>query len=140
MRLHHSLGWMFLAFFTALGLPLSAAAQETTGTIIGTVTDDSGAVLPGVTVVLLKHLAPGRRFERVTSDAGAIHRAAPADRDIRDHLHLARLPAACRPWPSALSVNDRIVSRRQDDASAASAKWWKSPARRPCSRPPRCRR
>jgi Carboxypeptidase regulatory-like domain/TonB-dependent Receptor Plug Domain len=69
MRLRHSLGWMFLAFFTVLGLPLSAAAQETTGTIVGTVTDGSGAVLPGVTVVL-RHTGTGQSFERVTSAQG----------------------------------------------------------------------
>ena len=35
-----------------LALPLSAAAQRTTGEIIGTVVDGSGSVLPGVTVTL----------------------------------------------------------------------------------------
>ena len=35
-----------------LALPLSAAAQRTTGEIIGKVIDESGAVLPGVTVTL----------------------------------------------------------------------------------------
>src|SRR6476469_10767762 len=36
----------------SLGLATSAAAQRTTGQIIGKVTDESGAVLPGVTVTL----------------------------------------------------------------------------------------
>jgi len=36
----------------AAALPLAAVAQTTTGTIIGVVTDDSGAVLPGVTVTI----------------------------------------------------------------------------------------
>src|SRR4051794_20749654 len=49
-------------------LPLStaiAAAQETTATVTGTVTDQSGGVLPGV-VVSLKHVATGRTFEGTT--------------------------------------------------------------------------
>lgn len=70
MRLRHSLRWMFLALFTTLSLTASAAAQETTGTIIGTVTDDSGGVLPGVTVVL-RHTGTGQTFERVTSAQGS---------------------------------------------------------------------
>ena len=36
----------------SVGLATSAAAQRTTGEIIGRVTDASGAVLPGVTVTL----------------------------------------------------------------------------------------
>jgi hypothetical protein len=48
---------------------LPAAAQETTATITGTVTDQSGGVLPGVTVGA-KHLPTGRTFEAVTSPEG----------------------------------------------------------------------
>lgn len=40
-------------------LPLSAAAQRTTGDIRGVITDDSGAVLPGVTVTLRGPGVPG---------------------------------------------------------------------------------
>jgi hypothetical protein len=59
-----------LTFILAItALPAAIFAQETTGTIIGTVTDDSGAVLPGVTVVV-KHLGTGQTFERVTSAEG----------------------------------------------------------------------
>lgn len=56
-----------LALSSALVPP--AAAQETTATVIGTVTDESGAVLPGVTVAL-RHVATGRSFESVTSTEG----------------------------------------------------------------------
>ncbi len=47
----------------------ATSAQETTANIIGTVTDQSGAVLPGV-VVSLRHVATGRTFESVTSAEG----------------------------------------------------------------------
>ncbi len=47
----------------------AASSQETTATVIGTVTDQSGAVLPGV-VVSLRHLATGRTFESVSSAEG----------------------------------------------------------------------
>jgi hypothetical protein len=44
-------------------------AQETTGTIIGTVTDASGGVLPGVTITV-RHLGTGQTVERITSAEG----------------------------------------------------------------------
>jgi hypothetical protein len=44
-------------------------AQRTTGTIIGTVTDDTGAVLPGVTVTLKSAAVPGTPTT-VTSETG----------------------------------------------------------------------
>ena len=46
-----------------------ALAQETTATLAGMVTDQSGAVLPGV-VVSLKHLPTGRVTEIVTGTEG----------------------------------------------------------------------
>jgi outer membrane receptor protein involved in Fe transport len=46
-----------------------ASAQRTTGEIIGTVTDNSGAVLPGVTVELTGEHMPGSQSS-VTSDRG----------------------------------------------------------------------
>ena len=42
--------WLFLVLTASLAAP--AAAQRTTGAFVGLVTDESGAVLPGVTVVL----------------------------------------------------------------------------------------
>src|SRR5919202_2847198 len=44
------LGFLILALFA---VPLTARAQATTGTISGTISDESKAVLPGVTVVVL---------------------------------------------------------------------------------------
>lgn len=45
------------------------AAQETTGTIIGAVTDQTGGVLPGTTVQI-KHLQTGRIVEQVANEDG----------------------------------------------------------------------
>ena len=63
--------WRFILCCLSLLVLLAApaTAQETTATITGTVTDQSGAVLPGV-VVSLKHLPTGRLFEGVTSAEG----------------------------------------------------------------------
>jgi hypothetical protein len=51
------------------GLPAVTAAQETTGTIQGLVTDASGAVLPGATVVV-KFVQTGATQEVVTNESG----------------------------------------------------------------------
>ena len=51
------------------GLAAAAAAQETTGTITGTATDQTGAVLPGVTVTV-KHVQTGRSQDVVTNASG----------------------------------------------------------------------
>jgi hypothetical protein len=54
----------------AVGLSGVALAQETTGTIAGIVTDQQGAVLPGVTVVAT-HVPTGRAFQFVSTTTGA---------------------------------------------------------------------
>jgi hypothetical protein len=51
MRLRYLLAVLFLSLL-AIGAAAPAWAQYTTGTITGTVTDSTGAVLPGVTVTL----------------------------------------------------------------------------------------
>lgn len=48
-----------LAVVALLAAPLSGWAQQTTGNLRGTVTDESGAVLPGVTVTLRGRGVPG---------------------------------------------------------------------------------
>ena len=52
-----------------LGLAPEVRAQETTGTILGTVTDSTGAVLPGVTIVV-KNTRTGQTLERVSNEEG----------------------------------------------------------------------
>ncbi len=56
-----------VAVLAALARPL--AAQETTGTILGAVTDQTGAALPGVAVVV-KHVETGRTVELVSNESG----------------------------------------------------------------------
>ena len=65
-----SIGRLFIliALFAFL-VPLSSSAQETTGTITGVVTDESGAVLPGVSVTLT-NLRTGRTYDFVTNERG----------------------------------------------------------------------
>ena len=51
---------VFLCTIVALGaVPWTASAQQTTGSIRGVITDESGAVLPGVTVTLKGSAVPG---------------------------------------------------------------------------------
>src|SRR5215207_584509 len=56
-----------IAFVAALSVPV--AAQETTAVITGLVTDQSGAVLPGATVVV-KRVDTGRTTEVVANEEG----------------------------------------------------------------------
>ena len=49
MTTRHRVGFAFVIFCLSAA---PAPAQDTTGTILGTVTDSSGAVLPGVTVTV----------------------------------------------------------------------------------------
>jgi hypothetical protein len=65
-----SRGWRGLCgllLLTLLAVP--AAAQETTATITGVVTDQSGAVVPGATV-LIKRIDTGRTNEATTNQDG----------------------------------------------------------------------
>ena len=66
---------LVLLAFAFFSLPLSATAQETTGTIQGLVTDQTGAVLPGV-VVSVKHVQTGRTNEFITNDVGRYNAAS----------------------------------------------------------------
>src|SRR5437762_9155224 len=60
------LGFLLLA---VLAVPRPARAQATTGTISGTVTDESKAVLPGATV-RVKNVETGATRTLVTDDRG----------------------------------------------------------------------
>jgi hypothetical protein len=60
---------MFLAMLLVLGIPAGAAAQFETASIVGTVRDNSGAVVGGVTVTIT-HVETGVSSTRRTDDAG----------------------------------------------------------------------
>ena len=66
MRRHAIVGVLCLAVIAA---PRTARAQATTGTISGTVTDESKAILPGVTVVV-RNLETGATRSLVTDERG----------------------------------------------------------------------
>jgi hypothetical protein len=61
---------LMLMMLLVAALGAAAAAQETTGTITGTTSDQTGAVLPGVTVTL-KNTGTGLARTVVTNDAGS---------------------------------------------------------------------
>ena len=58
-----------LVLLVLLGVAAPALAQRTTGEIVGTVTDESGAILPGVTVTIRGSGVPGAPTV-VTSETG----------------------------------------------------------------------
>src|SRR5213596_3620215 len=66
LHIRPMLGFLLLAL---LAVPLDARAQATTGTISGTVTDESKAVLPGVTVVV-RNTETGATRPLVTDERG----------------------------------------------------------------------
>ncbi len=84
-----------------------AAAQETTGTIIGAVTDESGGALPGVTITL-KHLGTGQTFDRVTSGEGLYTAPLLPIGDYEITFALSGFQSRVVRGVS-LRVNDRIV-------------------------------
>ena len=75
MTTRHVVGFAFVIFCLSVAL---ARAQDTTGTILGTVTDASGAVLPGVTVTV-KNIDTSQA-RTVVSDERAATVCAPAAR------------------------------------------------------------
>jgi outer membrane receptor protein involved in Fe transport len=58
-----------LALLLVLSVSVPAAAQSAGGLIIGTVTDSSGALIPGVSVTIT-HTETGRTYEVMTNDRG----------------------------------------------------------------------
>jgi len=90
-----------------IGASAITAGQETTGTIVGRVSDETGRALPAVAVVLT-HEATGHTHERVTSGAGLY--TAPllpiGDYDVTFSL-LGFQPATIKGV--RVSVNDRLV-------------------------------
>ena len=66
LHIRAMVGFVLLAL---LAVPLTARAQATTGTISGTVTDESKAVLPGVTIVV-RNTETGATRTLVTDERG----------------------------------------------------------------------
>ena len=133
--------WCFtLCCLLLFALPFATAtatAQETTATVTGTVTDQSGAVLPGVTVSL-KHVATGRVSEGVTgAEGGYLISAAPIGTYEATFTLQGFQPRTCAA--SLLNVNDRVQVDAYARRPAACPKWSRSPAARWCRRRRRCR-
>src|SRR5438093_6714626 len=61
--------WLMMLLVAVLAAPEHAAAQTVTGTIQGTATDSSGAVLPGVTITV-RHVDTGQERTVVTNSTG----------------------------------------------------------------------
>jgi Carboxypeptidase regulatory-like domain len=61
--------WVLLATFVVLGCANQAFAQDVTATITGTVSDPSGAAIPGATVTA-KSVERGTTFKDLSNDAG----------------------------------------------------------------------
>ncbi len=98
MRISRRLFYAFaLALFTAAFLPVTAHAQNIFGTIVGTVSDPSGAVLPGASVTVT-NLGTGAK-RTVTTDGQGSYSILSLTRgtyriDIDDHgfKHFSRSP------------------------------------------------
>ena len=89
--------WMARLALSILGLTAvwPVMAQETTATITGVVTDDTGGALPGVSVTV-KETRYGARV-RVRDDRDReLHRDAAARRRLRGHVQPFRLSSRRR--------------------------------------------
>ncbi|MEZ5284034.1 MAG: hypothetical protein R2712_04330 [Vicinamibacterales bacterium] len=87
-----------------LAVLLAASAQRTTGDIRGVITDESGAVLPGVTVTPRGAAIPGARTS-VSNETGTARFPGPAAGQLRGDGGAVRLrppaPSATCRWRSA---------------------------------------
>ena len=98
MRWLSVVGGLLLAC-AVIALPAIGYAQE--AVITGTVTDSTGAVLPGVMIVAV-HQATGNRFAAVTDERGAYPVAARAG-IYHITAELAGFKAVTRDGPSCWS-------------------------------------
>jgi len=114
-------------FLAAFLLPFSAAAQ-TTGKIVGTVTDESGALLDGVQLELAGPKLQGRRSTS-TSESGrsrprrARHRSATFRRPTSDS-------SSSRRSPPRESAADAAAATIAPTARWPGARWPSSSPRR----------
>ncbi|MEI6669062.1 MAG: carboxypeptidase-like regulatory domain-containing protein [Acidobacteriota bacterium] len=97
-------GLAVVALVLALAVP--AFAQETTATITGVVTDATGAVLPGVSIVA-KHVPTGRTFDVVSTSTGAYNATLLPIGAYEVTFNLAGFQSLTIKG-IVLSVNDRI--------------------------------
>src|SRR5688500_18125363 len=95
-----------IVFASLLGGPvLTAIAQETTGTILGTLVDQTGAVIPGVKIVITG-VDTGRIREVVTNNAGQYSASLPIG-----NYQISFLLPNFQPFTArgiSLHVNDRL--------------------------------
>src|SRR3954468_18353676 len=95
-----------LMMLLAATFHVAMAAQETTGTITGVVTDQTGAVLPGVTVTV-KNADTGLTRIVVTNETGTYSASLLPIGTYDVGFELAGFNADKRPG-LALHVNDRL--------------------------------
>src|SRR5436190_16641682 len=115
------IGWAIRALTIAAvvgGMAATAAAQETTGTITGAAKDQSGAVLPGVTVTV-KSVQTGSTQEFVTNESGLY--TAPALQPGEYEVTFALSGFQARTIKGIqLHVNDRLEVNGQLGVSNVS--------------------
>jgi hypothetical protein len=113
-----------------------AAAQVDTGTILGTVKDESGAVLPGATVTIT-HEGQALTLSTATRENGT-YIFTP----IRTGAYSIEVEfQGFKKGYGAASLS-ASSSRRSSTSRSSPAAWpksWSSPPRRRCSRPGRAR-
>ena len=94
-----SVKWALSMVLVSLTWSLPASAQEFRGSIVGKVTDSTGGVLPGVTVVVSNNDTKVAQT-LVTDGQGVYPRALSERRHVHGHRHPAGLQedvAACGP-------------------------------------------
>ena len=101
-----ALGRALCVIALSLGLAASAAAQSVSGTILGTVTDSTGATVAGAKVTIVNE---GTGLTRVlTADSNGEYRAGPSDRALHHHFRNDR-------------VQDRRARRTSKSASTSAS-------------------
>ena len=81
------LGLIFLAVIVLLCFPAAALAQESRATLSGSITDESGAAMPGVSVTVLE-TRTGTKSETVSDSSGqyAVPFLAPGEYEVHARL------------------------------------------------------
>jgi Carboxypeptidase regulatory-like domain len=113
---------LFLALIVGL-LSISSAsfAQETTATILRTVSDESGGVLPGVSMTP-RHGGANQTFERVTTSEALYTAPLLPIGEYEITFTLARFQSPVIRGVT-LSVNDRIVVDARFTVGGVMGRW-----------------